>query len=187
MKFITPLSVLLIIFSLSLGCSQSYGPYYGKVIDAETKEPLEGVAVLAVFYTQQYGPAGSSSHYVDAKETVTDMNGEFKIPSLTVTTFRIGHSFEPYAMFLIFKPGYGHYPDSKGIKPMFIPNGTLPEDEYITVELPKLNEEQRRKDLGPMINFSIPYDKQKHFIDLINEENKIMGISGEYTRDSFEQ
>ena len=72
---------------MSSGCAvvHHYEGYQGKVIDVDTKEPLEGVAVLVVFYTQQYGPAGSVSHYADAQETLTGKNGEFRIPSFTTT------------------------------------------------------------------------------------------------------
>ncbi len=89
--------IFIILFTLFIsGCAivHNYDSYYGKIIDAETKEPLEGAAVLAVYYTQQYGPAGSVSHYLDAKETLTDKTGEFKIPSFTSFTFRMLQSFE---------------------------------------------------------------------------------------------
>ena len=46
--------VLLVVF---LGCTHSstYGPYYGKIIDRETKEPIGEAAVLVVFYTSEPG------------------------------------------------------------------------------------------------------------------------------------
>lgn len=86
-----------------------YGAYYGKVIDGETKKPLEGGAVLAVYYTEGGGFSGARSYYVDAQETLTDKNGEFKIPSNIIITFRFLHGWlDP--QFQIFKPGYGCYP-----------------------------------------------------------------------------
>lgn len=178
--------LFLIVFTASTGCAivHTYGSYYGKVIDSETKESLEGTAVLAVYYTEQPGPAGSISHYVDAQETVTDKNGEFKIPANTVTTFRPLQSFEPWAWFTIFKPGYGCYPKHKEVKPMFVPNGTLPFNEYVTIELPKLRTREERLDM-PSLNFDIPYEKQKRLIELVNEEMERLGATSKYSKESF--
>lgn len=132
---------VLMLFVTTSGCAMvyRYGPYNGNVIDAETKEPLEGAAVLAVYYTLSYGPGGSSSHYIDAQETVTDNNGEFKIAANWIFTFRPLQSFEPFTWFTIFKPGYGCYPLHKETLPIFLPKGTLPDNKSVTIELPKLS------------------------------------------------
>jgi hypothetical protein len=180
-KFII-LSAFLLLYILMNGCAivHHYGPYYGKVVDAETKEPLEGAAVLAVYYTEQHSPAGSVSHYVDAQETITDNNGEFKIPSNPVTTFRPLQSFKPWAWFTIFKAGYGCYPKHKGVKPMFVPNGTLPADEYVSIELSRLKTIQERIESTHCSPPSyMPYLKAKKMIDLVNEENKSLGLGVE--------
>jgi hypothetical protein len=160
------------IFLSSCAIYHHYGPYYGKVVDAETKQPLEGAAVLAVYYTQSYGPAGPISHYLDAQETVTDKNGEFKIPSLNSFAFRPLQSFEPYTWFTIFKPSYGCYPDHKKAKPMFLPNGSLPASQFVVVELPTLKTiEDRKKNLFDCgVNYDIPYKTQKNYFDLRNTE-----------------
>ena len=175
-----------LVFPLSVGCAMvhQYGPYYGKVIDAETKEPIEGAAVLAVYYTESYGPAGAHMHYLDAQETVTGKDGEFKIAILTAKSFRIGHSFYPHVYFTIFKPGYGHYPGSKGVKPMFVPNGTLPANQHVIIEVPKLMKKDERMKM-PSVNFDIPYEKQERFIQLLNQEMEMLGATGEYSRESF--
>jgi hypothetical protein len=174
MKYLKAI-LMISIFSLAFsGCAiyNHYGPYYGKVVDADTKQPLEGAAVLAVYYTQSYGPAGSVSHYLDAQETVTDKNGEFKIPSLNSFAFRPLHSFEPYTWFTIFKPGFGCYPDHKKVKPMFLPNGSLPAKQFVVIELPALKTiEERKKNLfNCSVNYDISYKTQKNFFDLRNIE-----------------
>ena len=57
MKSLVVFLIVLIISPLSAGCANvhDYGAYYGKVVDAETKEPLEGAAMLAVYYTSSPG------------------------------------------------------------------------------------------------------------------------------------
>ncbi len=171
------ISIILITFLIS-GCAivHNYDAYYGKIIDAETKEPLEGAAVLAVYCTQQYGPAGSVSHYLDAKETLTDKNGEFKIPSFTFLTFRVLQSFERDVWFTIFKPGYGCYPNNKGIKPASLRNGILPPGNYVTIELPKLMSKEERIENQRCEPTSIPYENYAKFRQLVNIEREKLGL-----------
>jgi len=188
MKFLLISLLIIIFFPLSAGCAitKEFGPYYGKVIDAETKEPIEGAAVLVVFYTESYGPAGAITHYADALETATDKNGEFNFPPHRITLFRPLQGWVKHGYFTIFRPGFGHYPESKVVKPMFVPNGSLPKDQYIIIELPKYkSKEERLNVLGPRINFDIPYEKQKRFIELINQELENLGATGKYSKESF--
>jgi len=180
MKYFKSTLLLLMISFLFSGCAiyHHYGPYYGKVIDAETKEPLEGAAVLAVYYTQSYSPGGSVSHYLDAQETVTDKNGEFKIPSLNSFTFKPLQSFEPYTWFTIFKPGYGCYPNHKKVKPMFLPNGTLPSNQYIVVEQPSIlnvSKDERLRNTACLPSPSVPGDKYSKLQNLLRLEYQSIG------------
>jgi len=78
------LKLLLLIFTLLLcaGCSaicRIDGPYGGRVIDAETKQPLEGVVVLGVWSKIYPNVAGSTHEFYDSVEILTDIYGEFKI------------------------------------------------------------------------------------------------------------
>lgn len=101
------LSFLLMIIISTLGCVYAVrydGPYRGKVIDAETREPLEGVVVLGVWYREYHTPAGAVHKFYDAKETVTDKNGEFSILGLGL---RVITNVIPMHV-MIFKAGYDH-------------------------------------------------------------------------------
>ncbi len=55
-------------------------PFEGKVVDTDTKSSIEGAAVLAIYYKEVPSIAGSNSYAIDAQETLTDKNGEFRIP-----------------------------------------------------------------------------------------------------------
>ena len=78
------------------------GPYEGRVIDADTGKPIEGVVVLGVWYKEYPGPGGAISKYYNAMETVTDKNGEFKINGLGLLLMS---NVLPVHV-LIFKAGY---------------------------------------------------------------------------------
>lgn len=189
MKDFVILLTILFLFPISAECAitKEFGPYYGKVIDAESREPIEGAAVLVVFYTESYGPAGAITHYADALETVTDKNGEFKFPEHRITLFRPLQGWVKHGYFTIFKPGYAHYPDSEGVKPMFVPNGTLPPDEVVTVELPRLKTIEERRYAGlPTASGSIPFEKQIKLIELINQEREFLGYPGKIEKKAWE-
>lgn len=56
--------------------------FKGKVIDADTKIPLEGIEAIAKYKKQLMG-LEANTHDVDTNSTITDKNGEFHIPSYT--------------------------------------------------------------------------------------------------------
>lgn len=100
--------------------------FKGKVIDAETKEPIEGAVVVVVYYKHSLisGPGGGYTSVVKIKEALTDKNGEFYFPSYT--TLIQPNSIEDDARFIIYKPGYGNFPDQE-----ITPSGLTPGDEQI--------------------------------------------------------
>ncbi len=126
------------------------GTYKGKVIDVVTGEPIEGVVVLGWWEKEYPTVAGPMYDFYDAKETVTDKNGEFEISGKGL---RILSNLEPMRV-MIFKTG-------------FSPNSFIWESEkeggYIyredikwkgnrpTIPLKKLTMEQRRKQGIPNI------------------------------------
>ena len=117
------LNVLLLLFLfLSFTSTPSHALWWmvyhkpafnGKVIDAETKEPIEGAVVVAIYkkYPIISGPGGGSQSIMDIKEILTDAKGEFYFSSYT--TVIQPFSIEGSATFIIFKPGYGSFPDGR--------------------------------------------------------------------------
>jgi len=84
--------------------------FKGRVIDAETKEPIEGAVVVAVYSKQAIRIAPDSVGItIHVKETLTDKDGNFRIPSYTTMIDPLAWS-KPVT-FIIFKPGYGTFPD----------------------------------------------------------------------------
>jgi hypothetical protein len=88
-----------------LGCASTIRydrSYEGRVIDVDTGEPIEGIVVLGEWTREHITPGGAVSEYYDARETVTDKNGEFSIPGQGVL---IVSNVTPMKV-LIFKAGY---------------------------------------------------------------------------------
>jgi len=91
-----------------------YKPEFrGRVLDAETKAPIEG-AVVVVLYWKSYliRIVGSHSAILNARETLTDKNGDFYFPSCMGF---IPFSRQEYTQFIIYKPGYMKGPEKLGL------------------------------------------------------------------------
>ncbi len=75
-------AALLLLFSGCVSLVYYEGDYHGKVIDAETLQPIEGAVVLGVWSKGYHGAGGIAHEYYDARETVTGENGEFTIKGM---------------------------------------------------------------------------------------------------------
>ncbi len=130
--------------------------FQGKIIDAETKEPLEGAVVLASFSEETNLILSTHYECTDVKEVLTDSNGEWKIkgskgelfiPQLLAMIPHIYYTESPE--FIVFKPGYCSYPGGYGINECKIKLKTYKTTSSNNigeiVELPKLKDRSREK------------------------------------------
>lgn len=109
------LTAMIVLFTATACAGFVRGPFSGKVIDAETKEPIEGAVVIALWEKDIYlSPGGPSSYFKEVKEVLTDKNGEFRIEKY------YGFTINPLVRItnagstpiLIYKPGYIVFPSS---------------------------------------------------------------------------
>ncbi|MBW2078207.1 MAG: hypothetical protein JRI71_11785 [Deltaproteobacteria bacterium] len=153
-------------------------PFEGRVIDADTKQPIEGAAVLAVYNRCIPSVQGIISFSIDAQETLTDNKGEFKIPE--VRMWFGGNPRSPQEQNLtIFKPEYGVFPDHARSSAGGESKTWPPPKKYIVYELPKLKTREERRSNLPM-RPNIPDEKMKIFTRLLNEERTSLGYSTKY-------
>jgi len=187
MKSILVFMVVLLLAS-SVGCSHySRGPWMGKVIDSETKSPIEGAAVVAVWKEDYAVPPGGGTSFVDAEETLTDNEGYFEISSKSFLAMRPkGQIHGPY--FTFYKPSYKVYQyGESGFNKSSTEWHVYPDDwkgrfekPDAVVELIKLRtREERLKNLPgkstPGVD-SLHYNKIESFIRLMNEESVDLGL-----------
>jgi hypothetical protein len=154
------------------------GPYSGRVIDAETKEPIEGAVVLVIWEMSTCTPGGGVSIYYDAKETITDKNGEFRVPRLISLALNPLYYLDELTHITIFKPGYGYFPEYQ-VSPKGTPIGLVKAlKKHQTIELQKLKtmEERRQKGLTNKPGTDVPYKKMKNMLKAINEESIYQGL-----------
>jgi hypothetical protein len=149
--------------------------FRGKVVDTETKQPIPDAAVLAVYSKSVPGIAGSNSSAVDAQETLTDERGEFRIGAkLRWLSLYRGFTEEKI---IIFKPGYGAFPNHDASKEVTETESTRWAKKYIVYELPKLEtREERIKNLRMRSYHEIPYEKQSLYVEAMGTERKNLGL-----------
>jgi hypothetical protein len=98
---------LIVLLGPSTGCIYHKPVFQGKIIDVDTKEPMEGAVVVAFYEKLSMGlGAGANEVIINARETLTNKNGQFRIPSYTTLIIPIINR-DSSTTFIIFKPGYG--------------------------------------------------------------------------------
>ncbi len=113
------LVALIILVPLGFLASPSSCPLFdktfqGKLIDAETLKPIEGAVVVAVWRKTRAMFIDTFSKFKDAKETLTDKNGEWYITGpegdedkdIPTLLHFIGIYMTEKPSFLYYKPGY---------------------------------------------------------------------------------
>lgn len=138
----------LFIMNNGLAFATDFGPFSGKIVDADTKAPIEGVVVLVEWNKKQL--LADASIYLDAQETVTDKEGNFYLPGIWV--FNPFHRYTVYSIVTIFKSGYQAerwaFTKWEEINPKV--EGVLKvEDKRPVIMLKRLPMEERRKYSGP--------------------------------------
>ncbi len=200
-KYLLILSVLLLSFMVTPSHAVWFiyhkPEFKGKVIDMETKKPIEGVNIVIAYSKQTIHPVEKYTSIINVKETVTDKNGEFVIPSYTTLIQPL--SFEWLVDFIIYKPGYGSnfskaksniagidldnleifFSKETGSTCEFVilvgkGNGLEPEKRKFTcgiVELPKITSwEERRLAMPSPFGEPDDWENQKELIKAIRQE-----------------
>lgn len=167
------LSVLLVVSMIACaGCASMLridGPYEGKVIDADTKQPVEGAVIHGTWSKVQLGGA---HEYYDSYEVLTDKNGEFKIPGKGLLVLS---EIEDMTL-IIFKAGYKQWtPNSwSGLK-----EGKWRNEEVVwsgnkgTFKLFKMTIDERKKRVVDLPH--TPTNKQRLMRIESNKENIEIG------------
>jgi len=168
--------------------------FRGQVIDAETKDPIEGAVAVVVYRTHTIlgGPAGGWSTDIDVKETLTDKSGEFRFPSYT--TLMNPNATDYYTGFIIYKPGYGsfpgfqvsppppyvghesHFSERRGARIEFQRDSKTVSFIAGIIELPRLKTKEERLRAIPGSPTEFRSEKLPLLYRAINEEGKRFGL-----------
>ena len=174
-------------------CSSAYAATFkGRVLDADTREPIEGAVVVAVWHEATATISGESTRLKDVRETLTDKNGEWTMEGPTgkwggsvtaIYTFLTGSYYTRPPEFIVFKPGHCSWPAGFGIdscKGKLKPSGNEKLADGETVELSRLTNREdrlRAQGVGPIYDGPSFLKKQQDFIRLLNAERRSLGLS----------
>jgi hypothetical protein len=101
------LALIILVGGVPPGGASAGGPWHGRVVDAETGEPLGGVVVLAYWTRLLPSLGGWAEATLSAmEEVVTDADGRFTIGARASYTIPLVVKVVG-PEWVIFKPGYG--------------------------------------------------------------------------------
>lgn len=176
--------ILTILFFNFVDSETSAGPWKGRVIDVETREPLEGAVVLAFWERVYRTPAGGSSYFYEAKEVLTDKEGMFEMPAYTPINLLPLISYLRGPEFVVFKPGYGKiqmyigkYLTGKAVEPKeMVLSGNTYRLAPGVIELPRLKTREERLRVLDGLPPSVPDNEMPKLIQLMNKEEIALGL-----------
>ena len=179
MKRRTLLIIVLFLFTIPSGCTpvRYENDYKGKIIDVDTGKPIEKVVVLGVWSKAYPTPGGAAHEFYDAREALTDKNGEFSIPGMGLLILSNIESMRV----LIFKAGY-EYLGLWSWKPFIenaIPKKNIKwEGDMAIIPLKKLTMKERKKSRDPKgrLSAKIPDGKIRLMLREIKKDRKERGL-----------
>lgn len=117
-------------------------PYRGLILDSDTKAPLAGAVVVAMWVRERVYPFQVNTERYAVRETVTDAEGRFVMEVKDIEEGAPRRTRKPE--FLVFLPGYGTYPYGYTAPKGFL--AKLFEESGTTMELPRLTSRRERLD-----------------------------------------
>lgn len=153
------------------------GPYQGQVVDAETRQPVEGAVVFFHWKRHVYGGAGGPvSFFLKAVEVLTDKEGRFYVP------WFIGTSLNPFSLVLeptwfAYYPGYD--PDRVIVTP---PTGVMLRDPTVILQRKLRTREERLKVVRGLPPGGVPDEAMPNLIRLMNIEATALGLQPSHVR-----
>ena len=186
LTLVTLVLVGLVVGALPAADAFAAGPYRGRVIDAETKEPLAGAVVLV--YWIRNAPAighGPAQSFLGAEEALTDDRGEFIVGENPPSNW-IPFTWRSLPNFIIFQPGYGYFPRHFATTPPLPPTGfegllKIMEKQPVVFELPRLTTREDRlfviSTVDPLL---VPKTYKPVLIRLLNRDRRELHLPPEY-------
>jgi hypothetical protein len=176
------LLAVLMLVGLS-GCIHSDGPYRGKVVELDTGNPIEGAVVAGQWYIDYMI---NTQRICASKETLTDKNGEFELPSAwCFSSIPFVTLHKPNVV--VFKPGYLGYPplgaspeDRKAHMADFTGREFKKENDYNTIKLGRPKTRMEREFTVSHAEGFFHDDnclrKLPNLLKLTNEESRSLGL-----------
>lgn len=155
-------------WGLGWGLGQKqWGPFRGQIVDEETGQPIEGAAILAVWWMDVPMFVQDVQVFDDAREAVTDAEGRFKVPGRW-----------PSLLWLLIRKPQFHY-----FAPGYVAHTavtTPPEGRSFidptVINMRRLKTREERVEHQGRFPPSIPFEKMPNLLTALNEERQRLGF-----------
>jgi hypothetical protein len=172
-----PALALILLLRLDTAPSAWAQTYHGKVVDAETEEPVEGAVVVVVWYKKPLITMDGPTYFHDAKEVLTDPKGEFSLDGSPAIDWNPFTYIVKQPWIVIYKPGYGPLTRTYAIK-RSLPNMEEALEKGAVVRLPKLKTREEQLDviqLGLGVTI-VPPEKIPLLRGAIDSQSRMLGF-----------
>jgi hypothetical protein len=184
--------ILIVLWGLLLvACSSSRGAaYHGKVVDAETGEPIEGAVVVVAWHKKPFLAMDGPQYFHNAREVLTDAGGKFSVDASPGIDWNpLTYVVKP-PWIAIFKPGYGPFPIGHVREVSIEETKQTLLEKGAVIKLPRLRiEDELRKYVSPsdLLFFStchpslpegqcVPLERIPNLLRLTNVQAKTLGL-----------
>lgn len=181
------LGVLLLALTLPASPAIALGPWKAQIIDAESKQPLADVVVLAVWTKVLLGSdRGPSFLYYDSEEVIADQEGRIVVAARDYSTRDAQVFAEPE--FFFFKPGYGQWRfqgeetwlklEASEKRKHYVEAGRLFAGPGVMIELTPLKTRQERAQYyreraEPL---GVPAERKRRWLEALEAERAYLGL-----------
>jgi hypothetical protein len=145
------------------------GPYRGQVLDAETRQPLEGAVAFFKWDRRVYSLVEPKTRFLSAVEVLTDKEGRFHVP------WFVGTSLTPFS--IVLKPTwFVYYPGYKSEQVVVTPRtGISLKDPTLIFKRRILDREERLRSVN-VLPGGVPDETMPNLIRLMNKERTALGL-----------
>lgn len=151
-------------------------PYRGLILDSDTKAPLTGVVVVALWRRERVYPFQVNTERYAVRETVTGSDGWFVMEVRDIEESAPRRTRKPE--FVAFLPGYGAFPHRYTAPAGFLTN--LFEGIGTSIEIPRLGSKHERlnnlSSFGPHSFSDKPHKDLPNLMRAIDEERVALGL-----------
>lgn len=169
----------------------SAAAYHGKVVDAETKAPLDGAVVIVIWHRKPIITMDGPAYFHRAVEVLTNAEGRFWVDASPGIDWNPLTYVVRNPWIVIFKPGYGPFPVAH-VSPRYVIGFRGQRYELnlaelnrellkgAVVELPKLKTTTELQEFAfpvpVLISTLVPLEKVPNFMRLLNVHRRAAGL-----------
>lgn len=153
--------------------------YSGKVVDAETGEPLKGAVIAVIWHKKAILSMNGGWSFHNAKETLTDAEGKFSLDASEGMNWNPLTIVQPPAV-IVFQPGYGPLSPNtpRGFRDIVEVYEAL--EKGALIKLPRLTTKDEIIGYSSIPTLGGPFEKTPKLIEAINRQRALVGLKPLY-------